>query len=360
LKDLGLPIDYVYKGSSLLEVRNNAVLTIEPGVTIQFTKTDGGIKVTDGACINAAGMADKHIQFIGTGTEKGSWYGVDVRTTSDNQFKYVDFINSGSAAANVNTYAVLTIYDAKCGVSHCKISGGLGYGIYINGGNHGGPNNTRITAFDNNVVENVDYEPVYLWYISHASIFDMTSDFTQNTKPYIKITPGQTLSADATLNQTTVPYYIADDIDYMNKKLTINAGVTIYMGVDNNLTGSGAVNEGVIFINGTVEKPVTFTRLPGTTSYWGTVYFRGLIGSRIENCIFEYGGNHNDRGMIDIASESDLTLTNVVIRNSYNYGVRIDEWGGNYRLTHSNVTFANNYKGNVYMSRAGTVLTQLP
>ncbi|MDR0814440.1 MAG: DUF5018 domain-containing protein, partial [Bacteroidales bacterium] len=63
LKDLGLPIDYFFAGSTLF-VQNNAVLTIEPGVTIQFTSTGdkGSLQINDGATIKAIGTAEKHIQ----------------------------------------------------------------------------------------------------------------------------------------------------------------------------------------------------------------------------------------------------------------------------------------------------------
>ncbi|MDR1793691.1 MAG: hypothetical protein LBR36_09705, partial [Bacteroidales bacterium] len=108
------------------------------------------------------------------------------------------------------------------------------------------------------------------------------------------------------------------------------------------------------------EKPVLFTRLPGATYYWQDIGFRGLTGSVIKNCVFEYGGKSNNSGILKITTEADLTLENVIIRNSYNYGVTIDELGNTYRLTHSNVTFDNNYKGNVLMYRSGQVLTQLP
>jgi hypothetical protein len=351
LKDLGLPIDYVYKGSGLLEVKNNAVLTIEPGVTIQFTKTGGGIEITNGACINAVGTAEKHIQFVGTAATKGSWGRIDINTNTDNQFVYCDFINAGGDAGKCAVRC--WVGENQIGMSHCKISGSAGWGLVVY-------ENTRFTAFDNNVIENCDDVPVWMrgsW--KQLEKLDMTSDFTNNPKQYIEVLPNQFHSEDAVINQTSVPYYFSNSCDCLNKKLTINAGVTIYMGTDENLTGSSSVNQGVILINGTAEKPVTFTRLPGTTGYWGSVYFRGLIGSRIENCIFEYGGNHNDGGMIEIASESDLTLTNVVIRNSYNYGVRIDTWGNTYRLTHTNVTFSNNYKGNVYDFRNDQVYNSL-
>ena len=76
LKDLGLPIDYVYKGNNLLQVNNNATLTIGPGVTIQFTQTGGGMEIAGGATLTAIGTEEKPIQFVGSvfpSPNKGLW-----------------------------------------------------------------------------------------------------------------------------------------------------------------------------------------------------------------------------------------------------------------------------------------------
>ena len=96
LKDLGLDVDYFYAGNDQLSVENNAVLTIEPGVTIQFTNAGrrGGIIIKAGATIKAIGAATNRIQFIGTNNEKGSWVGINVESNTDNQFAYCDFLNA--------------------------------------------------------------------------------------------------------------------------------------------------------------------------------------------------------------------------------------------------------------------------
>ena len=53
LKDLGLEVDYFYAGNNQLIVENNAVLTIEPGVTIRFSNTGkrGGMIIKANATI---------------------------------------------------------------------------------------------------------------------------------------------------------------------------------------------------------------------------------------------------------------------------------------------------------------------
>jgi hypothetical protein len=324
-----------------LLVRNNATLTIEPGVTIQFTKQNGGLEIQEGSCITAVGTEEKHIQFVGVGTQKGTWYGVTLNNTNaDNKLVYCDLLNAGSSNSTVNTYAALYIYrGSNASIQHCKITNGLDYGIALH-------SDARITAFDNNSVEGFENrEPVYSnGALSKLSKFDMTSDFTGNTKPYIKVDCPQTNKEDVSLSQTSVPYYINYGIDYMNKTLTINEGVTLYMGNGQGL--SCQYGEGGLVINGSVAKPVTVTRLPGTSYYWNQITYRTNAGHQLKNCIIEYGGNPNNRGMIELWDVTNLTMENVVVRNSYNYGIL---WNlQSTRVTHSNVTFDNNFKGNVY------------
>jgi hypothetical protein len=106
--------------------------------------------------------------------------------------------------------------------------------------------------------------------------------------------------------------------------------------------------------------------LPGSTYYWELFNFRTANGHQIKNCILEYGGsagatNHEDC-IIKIQDKANITLENVIVRNSYNYGITYHPNGGQVRLTHSNVTFANNVKGNVqyYNGSTWVVVNELP
>ena len=60
--DLGLPVDYIIDGTCWVE--GNALLTIEPGVTIMFTGSNGRIIVEENAGLKMEGTADKHIRLV--------------------------------------------------------------------------------------------------------------------------------------------------------------------------------------------------------------------------------------------------------------------------------------------------------
>ena len=346
LKDLGLPIDYFYAGDNFLQVKNGAILTIEDSVTIQFTKTNGGIEIIDGATIKALGTANKRIQFVG-GATKGSWSRIWVKTEKDNIFNYVDFINGGSQTHTTNRYGVFALDNAKASISHCKILGGLADGIVM-------WDKCNITAFDNNIVENVDRAPVYMRNeFSKLSKFDMTSTFTNNTNKYIEVEGSQFIREDVTLNKTSVPYYFTYGPNITDeKRLTINEGVTIYMGENIGITNYNGT--GKLTINGSIANPVTFTRLPGTSYHWNLINFEGGTGHIINNCVLEYGGAKpatNQENCILKINAAQITLNNVIIRNSLARGVVVDNFGGAPSISATNVTFANNGDCNVYVFR---------
>ena len=95
--DLGLPVDYIIDG--WVEIRSNALLTIEPGVTIMFTGVDGGIGVGENAGLKMVGTAEKPIILEGPANNpnNGSWNGVRISSQrNDNQFEYVQFLRGGS------------------------------------------------------------------------------------------------------------------------------------------------------------------------------------------------------------------------------------------------------------------------
>ena len=233
LKDLGLEVDYFYAGSGNLIVENSATLTIEPGVCIRFSHTGkrGALLIRNGATIKAIGTASKRIQFIGADNSKGSWNGISLETNSDHQFAYCDILNAGNGGGSTSGLgAVYMSSGAKAGFSYCKFTNGNGNGLNIY--DYGGV--CQITAFDNNVFEDFELAPVYL-YNSNLKLlekFDMTSDFTKNKVQYIDTRDFTKLAENVTLSQTTVPYHFggpAQTPSFDKYILTINEGVTIYI-----------------------------------------------------------------------------------------------------------------------------------
>ena len=308
----------------------------------------------------AVGTADKRIKFIGAKEAKGAWRGIQIDSNTDNQLVYCDFLNMGSSSSGIT--GALYLYNAKVGISHCKFTNGLGTAIRAHSN---AASFSEFSDFNNNVIEGYDDLPPMIVTTNRPLAFleklDMTSDFTRNAKQYIQVTPDH-LSRAVTINQTTVPYYFDSYIRNIDYTLTINEGVTIYVAAGQYFNNRGGANPGRLIINGTANKKVKITRLPGTTGHWHRVDFYGLKESVINHCIFEYGGGGTGIGIGTLLfnSTTELTLNNVEINHSDTYGVYISQSG--YRLSHSNVTFSNNRQGNVYDNRTNpaTIRTNFP
>jgi hypothetical protein len=143
LKDLGLDVDYVFEeGNILLKVENNATLTIEPGVTIQFKNDKSGISIAAGSQIVADGTEEKPIKFIGNSTNSGSWAYINISSNKANSFKYCHFIGGGNFW-NQGVINCATA-DSKLLMEYCHINGSDGRGFYTESTNTSTINETII------------------------------------------------------------------------------------------------------------------------------------------------------------------------------------------------------------------------
>jgi hypothetical protein len=372
----GMAINYVYNDvhNRLLEIEKT--LTVLPGTTIRFTQPGGGIRVKGGATVKmigedklreldaagnlsaTPGTKNGHITLKG-GATKGSWSEVVIESDTDNQLKYVDFINGGKTHDGVYPGVVELGTGAKLAMQYCKISGSQVYGFTAYGGHH------NITAFDHNVIENCDVAPAAVFSFNEVLKFDETSDMTVgNGKPYVLIDRAMyEINTDITINPTSVPYYIVEAFPVYHT-LTINAGVTFYMsenGSTFNTQTDADDNSGSIITNGTAARPVIFTRLAGETYYWG--YYGGLTfntnkaNSTLNWTIIEYNKDY----AIGLSYGGIVTLNNCTIRNNLGLGVH---WGSGHcdcvvNHTGSNERFSNNAGGNVELCD-GRIVNALP
>ena len=170
--DRGVAVDYIIDGRFWVE--GNALLTIEPGVTIMFTGVDGGISVGENAGLRMVGTADKPIVLTGPANNpnKGSWSYVWVNSNrADNQFEYVTFNNGGSEAAVIDV-------PGKLSMKHCTINGALGNGLNASG---------TLSAFENNTIKNVDQFPVALWNYKLLNSFGNGNTYMNNGHNMIKM-----------------------------------------------------------------------------------------------------------------------------------------------------------------------------
>ena len=355
--DLGLDVDYIIDGWTYIE--GNALLTIEPGVTIMFTGTNGHIDVGENAGIKMVGTAEKPIRLVNplNNNNPGAWRGITIHSNrNDNQFEYVEFINGGS-----DENAVVAC-DGKLSMKHCLINGGLGNGVelYYSG---------VFTAFENNTIKNVVYP---LWINEHekASLLGSGNTYTNNTNNMIAL-DDYWLESDATFSNQGIPYFIPQGLQISdNSKMTVEAGAEFVFDYEKRLVVS---EDCKMEVNGTANLPVIFRALNAEDPWSGIEFWSNRNGNvinyaKIMNCgTGDYG---SDRCCLWIGSNAKLTLTNNVFGPSNYNGVgieSIENWGN---VTHSGNTFTGCAEGNVLIwnygeyngqiYEEGQVLNELP
>jgi len=77
-----VPVDMLLSGDVLvvktLTVPEGVTLTIEPGTTVRFEGTKGGVnRILVRGMLVAAGTAGKPIRFVPKSKESGPWYGIE-------------------------------------------------------------------------------------------------------------------------------------------------------------------------------------------------------------------------------------------------------------------------------------------
>lgn len=347
--DLGLPVDYIIDGR--VYINGNALLTIEPGVTIMFTGTNGAIEVGENAGLRMVGTADKPIKFVGPANNpnNGSWHQIRVNNSkrADNVWEYVEFIRGGS-----DDYvwdAVIDLQGAKVSMKNCTIDGSLGYGIDVE-------YKTRFMAFEGNTIKNCAQYPIVSedW----IGLLDMGSNntFESNGHNFIDaLCRDINMEQHTTLKAMPIPYYMESGL-YVNGgyKLTIEPGTQMYFKSGENVH----IEEEVAFVaDGTAEKPIIFRGMEDETSYWiGIKYHSTKEASVMNHCQILNCGEDDayfHGGCLCIYDGSRLTLTNCTIGKSHYYGITLDGVELFDRINHSNNTFVSCGHGNVWLEDGG-------
>jgi len=361
--DRGLEVDYIIDG--MLFIEGNALLTVEPGVTIMFTSTTSGIDVGENAGLRMVGTATNPIVLEGPSNNpnNGSWDYVSVRSNrSDNQFEYVQFLR-GCSGTHFDDGVVEV--DGKLSMKYCTVDGSLASGVVL------GPEGT-LSAFQGNTVTNCTYYPIYSSYITpfcHSSNISADNTYTSNRLNMVCISSNYTEEEDITMQALSIPYYLSGGM-YISSDIsfTIEAGTELVMG-DN----AAFEIDGDFSAVGTASNPIVFRGMEDTPSWNGIMYTNDGQEGQMSYCRIQNAGvgtEYHNSSCLYIGSGTELTMTNLIIGPSGHYGVYIDnieDWGN---ITHSGNTFTQCSAGNVYIGNAGEyggteytegqILTDLP
>lgn len=364
--DLGLPVDYVVSGR--MYIKGNALLTIEPGVTIMFDSNDGGLTVEENAGISMVGSPDKPIVFTGptNNPNNGSWDNILIHSVrNDNRLEYVQFIRGGSQTGDWRAPVEIC---GKVHMNNCLVDGSLSNGITTE---YSG----CFYSFDNNTIKNC---AEYAWRTeNNASLYEGVGNnniFIANGKNMIFVDPSYyTLEDHTTLKRMSIPYYFPNGYDIREAyKYTIEPGTTMLFGSH---TGFSIAEETTFIADGTIDATITIRGLEDEPGYWNGIIYYSNKQSSIMNYVNISGGGYGEHwgesnNLYIYEGNRRLTITNCVISKSQYYGIQVGSPETMQNITHNNVIFLDCQAGNVRFYyggeyngvtyEAGQILPQLP
>ena len=350
-KDLGLPVDYIIDGT--LYIDGNALVTVEAGVTIMFTGTNGGINVGENAGFKIAGTAENPVVFTGPANNlnKGAWDCISVDSRrADNVWEYANFLNGGSGDGEFSS--VIHVDGGKLGLKHCIIQGSASNGIALEW------EGAQLTAFEGNTISGCEKYPMIIeQQTSYFCLEDNGNIFlpTNNNNVIALKNAGWSLDSDKdnTLIKMPVPYRFLGTLRLGGSQhFTIEAGTTIEMYSGCSLE----IDDDVTFVaEGTATDLIKFIGDRDEKSYWGNIWYGSeKSASSIKYVDFKNGGKGDagDRltAIFVIDNNSKLTMENCTFSETEGAGISIDNANEIPGVNITGDTYSNCDEGNVRVS----------
>lgn len=353
-------VDYTVKGE--ISIKNSAIVTVEPGVTIQFEQ-DAAFIMEDFGALKAVGTAAKPITFTGKQATKGFWKGLIYvgSNNTDNQLSFctieygggdIYLYDEGNVVIGSDDYGA-----ARVAINNSTIRNSSKSGIYLAG-------NSFLDNFTTNTITGNDGSPMSV----DARASDMitaTNDYSGNGENYVMIIGNpfgsNWITKDILWEKLNVPYGIKDDIN-MRKTLTIAAGTEV-VGLSEAgfyVDGEGA-NLGKLVVAGTASNRIKMRGLQSTKGFWKGIFLWGGEAN-LSYCDIDYAGGYSafdgGVGSAAIVAESyyehvsSLTVTSCTVNNSNHWGIIVDtdpdagSGGVGSTFTNNGVTYSGNVDGN--------------
>ncbi|MEY4927703.1 MAG: hypothetical protein RI894_2139, partial [Bacteroidota bacterium] len=323
-EDMTVP-DYIVRGNIVIE--DDVMLTVMPGVVVQFESAGDGITVANGA-LRAVGRGDKPIIFKGLRENKGSWLGLQFFSNdARNELAYCKVMHAGSTNGSqtaINVKGNLGIYPAQLKISNTEVSQSGGYGIIIDKVSHFG-------SFRTNSFHECDRAGARITNPQIGSL-DASSNFFGNVLNYVEILGEGVVNYNVTLPRLAVPYLVENgDIRIMNGSLQVAPGAEIRFKPSTSIivdeTGVGS-----LVAIGTAAQPIVFKGTQNIRAAWkGVAIFNASTANVLRYCTVD-GGGQLPQGVLSagraniVVGNSALNypyanIENCIIKNSAGYGI---------------------------------------
>lgn len=268
LTDRGTGVDYSV--GCPINLNNGQVLTVAPGVTIQFDGVTAGITVTGGAALKMVGTAANPIVLQGKTAKPASWVGVQIDSQNiDNTWNYVTLQHAGAgsnAAGLLIADNAYFLHNTQMSITNCTFSDNNGYGIWDvdNKFNYA---RTVFANFSNNTFTRNSNAPICAT-IDAIGKLDAKSTYTGNTNDYIEVHGYFGLHNNTVVQKLNVPYIVVGSIG-LHQRFTVSPGVTFQFYTDAGFNlDAQSMGRGTFIANGTSSAPIKFIGYQSGKGVW--------------------------------------------------------------------------------------------
>jgi hypothetical protein len=301
------------------------ILTIEPGVIVEFTGSSQYINV-QGKLV-AAGTEAERIVFTQASGFTGNWLHIYLNGSDPGTvLSYCDISYGGSSTGSVYFNSSGT----NANMDHCTVSNSGSAGIHVASGT---PDISYCDVSTSGV--GINWASAGLGTVQNCVITGNTSypltvpatmvsrlsgmSVTGNAKDSIRVSGGATISENGTWKNFGVPYLLAATI-------TINDAYSIAIepGVVVALSGSIYINvQGKLVAAGTEAERIVFTRASGFTGNWLYLYLNGSDpGTVLSYCDISYGGSSSGSVYFN-STGTNANLDHCTVSNSGTAGIYV-------------------------------------
>ncbi|MFW5729818.1 MAG: hypothetical protein ACOCYG_09135 [Spirochaetota bacterium] len=319
-----------YAVTADVAVSDGATLTIEEGVTLEFS-SNTSLKVKDDAsAIEADGTSSNPIVMRGEQRQAGFWQGVGIYSkNARNTLNYVEIRHAGGedwGITGADEAAALMIEEGKrVTLTNSTIADSADFGLYGNG-------NIDLSGFSSNTFTDNAGPPIEVS-ATAAGYIDGATTFSGNGSSYVGVYP-RDIEGDMTLSALSgdSPYRFTDVVtvespDGSTVTLTIEDGAVIEFASDAGITVSD--NNSALVADGSSSGGVLFTGSEEQKGWWRSLLFKSNNDNNLlNNVTVEYAGGAtsmvtgpDQKAAIALDDDSYLELTNSTIRHSEGYGV---------------------------------------
>ncbi|RUA28888.1 MAG: hypothetical protein DSY77_15635 [Bacteroidetes bacterium] len=319
-----------YRAISTLDVLAGVVLTIEPGVTIEFVNATR--LELDGRIV-AVGTAEDSIKFTGVEKVKGFWDGITVFSDENQnilEYAVVEFGGGEARGFGLPKTNIGVDGGYRLRIKNSTIRESDGYGVYFDGG--------TVQEFSNNHFEGNNLSPLSITAMEVAKL-DNASTYTGNNR-FIEIQgsglTGTTETVWPVINDGT-PYRVMGN-------LNIDGGLSIQAGATFEFTSGTRMEidyDGYVKALGTESDKITFKGSEESVGFWlGVTVFSNNLNNQFDHCVFAHGGSEArgfglEAANLAVDGGAQVTISNSEFYEANGYGIFIESNGELKELSNS-------------------------